>query len=693
MTYVALYTLTTPALVLVGTGIAIVARLHGRRDGQPGRSRLQRGALRLHLGRQQQRQRVRRHHGDLGLLPDHAGTGDAARPARCRSCWSCCSPDRWPSRARCPVTAGTLPTHHPSSSGCWSASSCSSPASPTSRRSPSDRSRRPSHDTTPTPPAAPVRAAHAPRTARPRHDAGRCSPRAPSSCRRPCASSTRATCGARPVMFLVWLGSVATTVAAIADPSTFTISIAVWLWLTVLFGNLAEAVAEGRGKAQAASLRAARTDTVARLLAADGTESEVPGDPAEGRRPRGRRGRARSSPATATSSRASPRSTSRRSPASPPRSSGRPAATAAPSPAAPRVLSDRIVVRITAAAGRDLPRQDDRAGRGHLAPQDAQRDRPVDPAGQPDAGLPGRGRDARADGVVRRRTAGPRGAGRPAGLPDPDHHRRPARRPSASPAWTGWCGSTCSPCRAARSRPPATSAPCCSTRPAPSPTATGRPAGSSRPRASGEDELRDTARLSSLADQTPEGRSIVDLALAQGADDRDLPARRDLRRVHRPDPDVRRRPGRRHPDPQGCRLGHRRAGSASSSPSSCTTVVEEISRAGGTPLVIGRRAADGRRAGARRDPPQGRRQGGHGRAVRRAARDGHPHGDDHRRQRAHRPGDRGRGRGRRLPRRGHARGQDGLHPQGAGGRPARRDDRRRHQRRPGARRGRRRASR
>ena len=80
-----------------------------------------------------------------------------------------------------------------------------------------------------------------------------------------------------PVMFLVWLGSVATTIAAITGPSVFTISVAVWLWLTVVFGNLAEAVAEGRGKAQAASLRATRTDTVARLLADDGTETQVPG--------------------------------------------------------------------------------------------------------------------------------------------------------------------------------------------------------------------------------------------------------------------------------------------------------------------------------------------------------------------------------------------------------------------------------
>ena len=76
-------------------------------------------------------------------------------------------------------------------------------------------------------------------------------------------------------MFLVWLGSVLTTIMAVVDPSVFTILIAVWLWLTVLFGNLAEAVAEGRGKAQADTLRAARTDTVARRLD-DPTGSPAP---------------------------------------------------------------------------------------------------------------------------------------------------------------------------------------------------------------------------------------------------------------------------------------------------------------------------------------------------------------------------------------------------------------------------------
>lgn len=80
-----------------------------------------------------------------------------------------------------------------------------------------------------------------------------------------------------PVLFLVWLGSLAVTIAAVTDPSLFTASIAVWLWLTVLFGNLAEAVAEGRGKAQAASLRATRSDALARVVQADGSTVSVPG--------------------------------------------------------------------------------------------------------------------------------------------------------------------------------------------------------------------------------------------------------------------------------------------------------------------------------------------------------------------------------------------------------------------------------
>ncbi|WP_433284801.1 potassium-transporting ATPase subunit KdpB [Micromonospora sp. CA-244673] len=69
-----------------------------------------------------------------------------------------------------------------------------------------------------------------------------------------------------PVMLIVEIGAVFTTALAVADPSVFAWAITVWLWLTVVFANLAEAVAEGRGKAQAAALRQAKQDTVATRL-------------------------------------------------------------------------------------------------------------------------------------------------------------------------------------------------------------------------------------------------------------------------------------------------------------------------------------------------------------------------------------------------------------------------------------------
>ncbi len=69
-----------------------------------------------------------------------------------------------------------------------------------------------------------------------------------------------------PVMFVVEVGSALTTYSAIIHTSIFAWTITVWLWLTVLFANLAEAVAEGRGKAQAETLRRTKRETVARKL-------------------------------------------------------------------------------------------------------------------------------------------------------------------------------------------------------------------------------------------------------------------------------------------------------------------------------------------------------------------------------------------------------------------------------------------
>jgi potassium-transporting ATPase ATP-binding subunit len=79
-----------------------------------------------------------------------------------------------------------------------------------------------------------------------------------------------------PVMFVVLVGSIITFVEAIAHPGTFTWSITIWLFLTVIFANFAEAMAEGRGKAQADTLRKMRSETEARRLNADGTETLVP---------------------------------------------------------------------------------------------------------------------------------------------------------------------------------------------------------------------------------------------------------------------------------------------------------------------------------------------------------------------------------------------------------------------------------
>src|SRR5215467_4356217 len=76
-----------------------------------------------------------------------------------------------------------------------------------------------------------------------------------------------------PVMFTVLVGSVLTTILGVqalfvggSEPPAFILGVSAWLWFTVLFANFAEAMAEGRGKAQADSLRATRRDVQAKKL-------------------------------------------------------------------------------------------------------------------------------------------------------------------------------------------------------------------------------------------------------------------------------------------------------------------------------------------------------------------------------------------------------------------------------------------
>jgi K+-transporting ATPase ATPase B chain len=85
-----------------------------------------------------------------------------------------------------------------------------------------------------------------------------------------------------PVMFVTEVGAALTTLAMIfraeGEPLGFTLQIAIWLWFTVLFANFAEAVAEGRGKAQANTLRKTRTQTIAHQRTAGGSTQDIPAD-------------------------------------------------------------------------------------------------------------------------------------------------------------------------------------------------------------------------------------------------------------------------------------------------------------------------------------------------------------------------------------------------------------------------------
>src|SRR5580658_6853956 len=81
-----------------------------------------------------------------------------------------------------------------------------------------------------------------------------------------------------PVMFVVEVGSVVTTLLLFRKTQSFAfnLQITLWLWFTVLFANFATAMAEGRGKAQADALRKAKSETTAYKLKANGEVEEVP---------------------------------------------------------------------------------------------------------------------------------------------------------------------------------------------------------------------------------------------------------------------------------------------------------------------------------------------------------------------------------------------------------------------------------
>ena len=479
-----------------------------------------------------------------------------------------------------------------------------------------------------------------------------------------------------PVMFLVEVGSVIVTVLFVKDfgdsstqENVFAGAIAAWLWITVLFANFAEAMAEGRGKAQAATLRRTRAETLARKRQDDGSIVEVPsaqlvaGDvvvvsagnliPADGDVVEGI--------ATVDESAI----TGESAPVIRESGGDRSAVTGGT-----RVLSDQIVVLVTARPGESFLDRMIALVEGAVrrkTPNEIALD--ILLAGltitflvavvtlQPFAIYS----DARQSTDRARRA--PR-------LPDPHHDRRAAlrdrHRGHGSPRAAERAGAL-GPCRRGGGRlrrAPARQDRHDHAREPPGDRADPRPR-----RHAGAAGRRGAA----LEPRGRDPRRTLDRRAREGAvrPPRARPRRRRARPVLRPHANERHRSRR----PLGAQGRGRR-----------DRAVDRRRRWIRPARAPGRRrrdrhlrrhAARGRRERpcGRRRPPEGRRQGGDARALRRDAPDGHPDRDDHRRQPADGEGDRRRVGCRRLPRRGDARGQDGAHPPRAGFRSARGDDR------------------
>ncbi len=239
------------------------------------------------------------------------------------------------------------------------------------------------------------------------------------------------TMAKNPVMFVVEVGSVLTTLRLVYDAATgggglgFELQITFWLWITVLFANFAEAMAEGRGKAQADTLRRAKTETVASRERPDGTYEVVPapelrkGDivrvtageviPADGDIIEG----VASVDESAITGESAPVI----------RESGgdRSAVTGGT-----KVLSDWIRIQVTANPGETFLDRMIALVEGRRAPEDAERDRAQHPPGRADDRLPDRRRHpAAVCDLLGRAAIGVR-AGLAARVSDPDDDRRPA---------------------------------------------------------------------------------------------------------------------------------------------------------------------------------------------------------------------------------------------------------------------------
>ena len=238
-----------------------------------------------------------------------------------------------------------------------------------------------------------------------------------------------------PVMFVVEVGAALTTYTAITKPSIFNWTIVVWLWLTVVFANLAEAVAEGRGKAQAETLRRTKRETVARRLLGwrpDQGQNELREEPVPGTQltlgdhvvvEAGEIIPGDGDVVEGVASVDESAITGESAPVIRESGGDRSAVTGGT-----RVLSDRIVVQITSKPGETFIDRMIALVEGRQAAEDAERDRAEYPARRAHRHLHARGDHAAADGVLLQGAAEPGRARRAAGRADPDHDRRAAVR-------------------------------------------------------------------------------------------------------------------------------------------------------------------------------------------------------------------------------------------------------------------------
>ena len=499
-----------------------------------------------------------------------------------------------------------------------------------------------------------------------------------------------------PVMFVVEVGAVLTTYTAITKPSVFNWTIVVFLWLTVVFANLAEAVAEGRGKAQAETLRRTKRDTVARrLINWEPGQKEIREEPVAGTEltlgnfvivEAGEIIPGDGDVVEGIASVDESAITGESAPVIRESGGDRSAVTGGT-----RVLSDRIVVRITSKPGETF------IDRMIALVEGAQRQKTPNELAlnillasltiifmlavitlQPMAFYSGAPQSlvilvallvalipttigallsaigiAGMDRLVQRNVLAMSG-------------RAVEAAGDVNTLLLDKTGTITIGNRQATEFLPVGSVPAA--------------------------ELADAAQLSSLADYTPEGRSIAVLAKNDyglrereggelpGAEFVEFTAQTRMSGIDLAD-------GRQVRKGAAAAVMRWIRENGGVPEDELGPMVDGISSAGGTPLVVAERTAGGRGRGgrgrtngprARRDPAQGHRQGGHRRAVRRDAQDGHQDRHDHRRQPADRQGDRGRVRRGRLPRRGDAGRQDGADQEGAGRRQAGRDDRGRH---------------